>query len=147
MRAIVSFRASFSFLSNFFPSKIVFDGKMYPTVKHAFQAAKTELEEERNDIQRATTPTRAKRLGRKVALRSDWEEVKMDIMLNLLREKFSDPWFRKKLLKTGTIFLIEGNNWGDQFWGCIFENGEWIGENHLGRLLMQVRAEINKGEC
>jgi hypothetical protein len=56
-----------------------------------------------------------------------------------LRMKFSDPFLRKLLLNTGSSMLIEGNNYGDRFWGKVND----IGSNHLGELLMSVRADIS----
>ena len=79
---------------------------------------------------------RAKRLGR-VELRSDWEEVKIEVMREVLRCKFSqNPDLKAKLIATGDAELIEGNNWNDRFWGVC----RGVGQNHLGRLLMELRA-------
>lgn len=142
MSAITSFRGDYSFLSNFFLIEIVLDGERYPTVEHAFQAAKTLDKEQRRTILQAETPAKARRLGRKVALRPDWDQVKFDIMLDLLRQKFSQPDLRQRLLETGDAELIEGNAWGDRIWGCVLVEGQWVGENHLGKLLMKVRLEI-----
>jgi len=139
-KPITRFRGTWSFLSNFFPALIVLNGKTYPTVEHAYQAAKTVREEERVAIRQAPSPAQAKRLGQRVTLRPDWEQVKLGIMLDLLRRKFQDPALRRKLLSTGNAPLIEGNHWGDRFWGCVLEKGRWVGKNHLGRLLMRVRA-------
>ena len=83
-------------------------------------------------------PGKAKRLGRKVTLRPDWEQIKTYTMLLLLRIKFSDENLATKLLETGEQKLIEGNSWGDCFWGVC----DGVGENHLGKLLMQVREEL-----
>ena len=77
-------------------------------------------------------------MGRRLKLRSDWEEIKDSVMYTCLISKFQDPEMRKKLLGTGDAVLIEGNNHGDRYWGMV--NGE--GKNKLGRLLMQVRSEI-----
>ena len=75
-----------------------------------------------------------------VAAKAEWDRVKVGRMLILLRIKFVDHWLKDKLLATGDRKLIEGNWWGDRFWGAMMFNGEWDGENHLGRLLMQVRG-------
>jgi ribA/ribD-fused uncharacterized protein len=92
------------------------------------------------EIRSALTPGKAKRLGRKVTLRANWELIKIDVMLDLVRQKFQDPDLAWMLINTGDAELIEGNHWGDKFWGVC--NGE--GENHLGKILMQVRDEILK---
>ena len=81
----------------------------------------------------------AKRLGKRVELRPDWEDVKIDIMRQVLKSKFTqNPELKAKLIATGDAELIEGNNWNDRFWGVC--NGK--GQNHLGRLLMELRAEL-----
>jgi len=129
------------FLSNFYPAQVEFDGYLYPTVEHAFQAAKTLNPEVREEIRLAETPSEAKKLGRLLDLRPDWEEVKLDVMHSLLFEKFSIPFLRKRLLETGDRTLVEGNTWGDTYWGVHRTQGE----NHLGRLLMQVREELRDG--
>jgi N-glycosidase YbiA len=147
MTAIISsFNEERFFLSNFFSCKIIFDGETYPTVEHAFQAAKTLDKEQRRNIQQTDSPRQAKRLGREVTLRQDWEQIKFEIMLGFLKQKFSQPDLRQQLLETGDAELIEGNTWGDKVWGAVQVNGQWVGENRLGELLMQVRAEIASGE-
>jgi predicted NAD-dependent protein-ADP-ribosyltransferase YbiA (DUF1768 family) len=89
------------------------DGRNYPTVEHAFQASKTSNPEEQEEIRLAVTPTIAKRLGRKVRLRPNWEVEKLDVMEALLKIKFRDPQLAGKLKDTGTAFLVEGNYWGE----------------------------------
>jgi ribA/ribD-fused uncharacterized protein len=144
MTTISDFHGDNFFLSNFFPCQVIFQGETYPTVEHAFQAAKTLDQEQRQSILQAATTAQAKELGRNVTMRQDWEQIKFDIMLELLKQKFSRVDLRKSLLKTGDAELIEGNTWGDEVWGCVLINNKWIGKNHLGKLLMQVRADIQK---
>lgn len=147
---ISKFDGEYAFLSNFYPSPFVFkegeDEFVAKTVEHYFQYAKTPSMEEGIWILNAATPGEAKRLGRKSYLRKDWEEVKEDVMLFALREKFSNPELRKKLLATGDATLIEGNYWHDNYWGvCTCENcvsNGIVGRNRLGTLLMKVREEI-----
>lgn len=126
----------YSFLSNFFEVDILFDGLVYPSVEQAFQAAKTDDRAERFEIM-STTPSLAKKRGRKVQLRENWEEVKFAIMEMLVREKFSRGRLRKRLLDTKNHELIEGNLWGDTFWGMC--NG--VGDNNLGKILMKIRDD------
>lgn len=145
MQPITNFRGTYEFLSNFAHSPLVYEGETYPTVEHAFQAAKTFDPEERAKVRMAASPGSAKRLGRRVTLRIDWETVKYDIMLALLRQKFNDSVLCEKLLATGDAELIEGNTWGDRTWGCVEVKGKWVGKNRLGHLLMQVRAELRTG--
>lgn len=138
------FRDEHTFLSNFHPSPVVMDGMAYRTVEHAYQAAKTRDKQERKRIQAEHCAANTKTLGRKVSLRPDWEDVKLDTMLSLLRKKFMIPDLRSKLLATGDRHLEEGNWWGDVFWGVDSRSGE--GENWLGVLLMQVREEVREQE-
>ena len=138
------FEGKYDFLSNFYEHPIQYNGIVYPTNEHFFQAMKSLKEEERKMIAAAPTPGKAKRLGRAVTLRSDWETIKYDIMLMGLRLKFCDKDLREKLRATGDEYLIEGNWWHDNTWGdCSCERCKTIrGRNELGRLLMQVRNEI-----
>lgn len=139
---ISKFNGDFDFLSNFFSSPIRYEGMVYPTVEHAFQAAKTMDMAKRREIAGLPTPGAAKRAGRQVTLRPDWEEVKVDIMETLLREKFSNPHLNFCLRITDGHFLEEGNNWHDNFWGvCHCERCGGNGRNQLGKLLMKIRAE------
>lgn len=140
---ILGFRGEFAFLSNFFESNIIYEGICYPTVEHAFQAAKSTDDTERQKIADCGNPSQAKKLGRRVQLRVDWEQVKLGIMRELLILKFANPVLREKLLATGKLEIIELNNWGDCYWGAIqLKSGQRVGENHLGKLLTEIRAEI-----
>lgn len=133
---IASFDGRHAYLSNFFETPVTIDGITYPTNENAFQALKCpERAREFVDL----TPGQAKRLGRRVALRPDWDDVRLDVMYALNKQKFSEnPALRERLLETGDRELIEGNTWRDTFWGVC--NG--AGENHLGRILMRIRQEI-----
>ena len=138
------FDGEYAFLSNFYEHPIQYQGIVYPTNEHFFQAMKSLKEDERKIIAAAITPGKAKRLGRAITLRPDWELVKYDMMLLGLRLKFCDKELREKLRKTGTEELIEGNYWHDNIWGnCSCEKCHFIpGRNMLGQLLMQIRNEI-----
>jgi ribA/ribD-fused uncharacterized protein len=125
----------YSFLSNFFKS-----GRT--TVEHHYQAAKTDDPAWAAKIIAAPTPGQAKKLGRKAPMRPTWDDEKDTVMLVLLRLKFSNPELATRLLDTGNAELIEGNHWGDSYWGCTKKNGEWVGENKLGKLLMAIRQEL-----
>jgi ribA/ribD-fused uncharacterized protein len=142
---ISMFRGDHDFLSNFYPSVVTFDGADYPTIEHAFQAAKTFDYAQRRALANARTPSEAKRMGRRVKRRDDWFAVSLIIMEDLVRQKFTRyPDLRVALLGTGDVDLIEGNTWNDKFYGCIWDSkqGAWVGENHLGRILMKVRSEL-----
>jgi len=141
---IDSFRDKYRFLSNFYTAEVVFDGARYPSVEHAYQAAKTLNYDERDQIRVATTAGIAKKLGRKVTMRKDWEEIKLAVMRDLVWQKFErHPENARKLLDTGDATLIEGNWWGDKFWGVC--DGE--GENHLGKILMNIREDLRHQEA
>lgn len=137
---INSFTGPYRFLSNFWTVKLEYEGQRYPSVEHAFQAAKTLDLAARSRIAVLPTSAAAKRAGRTVALRDDWERVRVPIMEQLLRLKFDNPELRTKLLSTGDAVLIEGNTWGDTFWGVC----RGAGENRLGRLLMVIRDELRR---
>lgn len=142
MKIISSFSGEYAFLSNFFISPITHGRLKYMTVEHAFQASKTKDRVLRKRVAQISTPGKAKRYGRKLPLREDWEQVKIGVMRSLLRKKFRIPALRRLLLETGDAVLIEGNHWHDTFWGVC----QGQGENHLGKLLMEVRDEIRSGK-
>lgn len=123
MPVIDRFNGPHRFLSNFETAYVLLDGEPYWTVEHAYQAAKTLDKRERLWLAGLRTPGQAKRRGRKLALRPDWEQVKDTIMLDLLRQKFRQPQLRDALLATGDAELIEGNTWGDTYWGCVQRRG------------------------
>lgn len=127
------------FLSNFFRCEVWYGGNTYPSVEHAFQAAKTDDPIEKYNIRQAATPGQAKRLGRRATLRTDWEGAKLSVMETCLESKFQDKTLAKWLVETGDAELIEGNNWNDTFWGVC----KGVGENHLGKLLMLIRKRLN----
>lgn len=123
----------YRFLSNYYNCEVTFNGYTFMSSEAAFHAQKnSQFAKKFVNL----TPGEAKRLGRRVRLRSDWEEVKDDIMFNIVLEKFiQNPHIAKKLIGTGSCTLIEGNNWGDTYWGVC----DGKGENRLGEILMRVR--------
>jgi ribA/ribD-fused uncharacterized protein len=140
---IDDFRGEYRFLSNYHIVDVEYDGKVYPSTEHAYQAAKTLNEKEREKIRSLTTPKDAKKLGKIITMRTDWDSIKFEVMLELIRKKFDlkhHPELAKKLLDTKDAELIEGNWWNDTTWGVC--NG--IGKNWLGKILMQVRDELSK---
>lgn len=146
MEKIEKFDGQYAFLSNFYDSPLPTNGGevIYPTVEHYFQAMKTENPRERERIRLAPTPGKAKRLGRNVNLRADWEEVKQSVMKYALIKKFNNnPELKSLLLETGDAELVEGNDWHDNYWGnCSCAKCANIpGANHLGKLLMEIRED------
>jgi ribA/ribD-fused uncharacterized protein len=141
---INKFRDKYDFLSNFYPTKLNYEGVFYPCAENAFQAAKTLDPTEKQQFT-YLAPGKAKKAGGQLNLRHDWEDVKVDIMLEIVRAKFTqNALLHTWLLKTGEEGLIEGNDWHDNFWGiceCVNCGGK-MGKNTLGKILMQVRDEL-----
>jgi ribA/ribD-fused uncharacterized protein len=137
---IEHFDGVYKFLSNFEPAHVIYEGARYDTAEHAYQAAKTTDENLRKQFYAGKiSPSYAKRLGQKLPLRPDWEQIKLSVMHEIVRFKFThNPIMRQNLLATGNAELIEGNWWGDTFWGVC----KGVGENHLGKILMDVRTEL-----
>jgi ribA/ribD-fused uncharacterized protein len=132
------FHGEYRFLSNFWPARVMLGGQEYPSVEHAYQAAKSHSPAEREAIRTTASPGEAKRMGQRLACRrADWEEVKIEIMRDLVSQKFSGGPLLDLLLDTGDQELIEGNDWGDTFWGVCRDRGE----NHLGKILVAIREE------
>lgn len=148
---IDEFDGEHGFLSNFSPAVICFDGIWYPTVEHAYQAAKTLDFQQRWEISKLPTPGQTKRAGRRLDLRPDWERrvgdypVKHLIMHELVLQKFArNPRLRQQLVDTGFATLVEGNYWHDQYWGdcTCAQHRDTPGQNQLGAILMQVRNRL-----
>ena len=149
MHVVPKFDGDWFFLSNFYEAPIRFvladDMVVMPTGEHAFQAAKGnamldkggKLEYVRR-VADASTPAQAKYLGRSVKIDLDhWESVRVECMREIVFQKFlQNPELRSQLLKTGDAMLVEGNTWGDKFWG----RGDGKGYNKLGVILMEVRG-------
>lgn len=139
--SITSFRGEYAFLSNFYQAPVTYHGKRYANNEAAFQAQKTSCTKEQQKfcLPHLTDPVKAKSLGRKVILRPDWNAIKVQRMYEICMFKFfQHPELRDALLATGTSLLVEGNTWGDYFWGQV--NG--IGENQLGIILMDIREKL-----
>lgn len=139
-KEITSFKDDHFFLSNFYPCLIEHQGLVYPSVEHFYQAQKTTDFEKRKLFLQIPKPGLAKAEGRKLELRPDWEQVKLKVMEYGLKQKFNNPDLRNKLIALKEYTLVEGNNWGDIFWGFDVSKG---GENHLGQLLMGVRDSFD----
>lgn len=139
---IASFRAQYDFLSNFYNRPITYKGLIYDNNEAAFQAQKCITEEEKANFCNCS-PSKAKSRGRSVKLRSDWESIKIGVMEDVVYLKFTQhPDLAARLLATGETELVEGNTWGDCFWG--FDTRTQQGQNHLGKILMQVRSQLRQ---
>lgn len=151
-QVIDSFSGPYEMFSNFYPAYVYLDGVEFPTIEHAFQAGKSTEHFFRKIISSlpANKAGLAKKRGRAIKLREDWDKVKISLMHDLLCQKFKEEPFKSKLLNTRAFTLIEGNYWHDNIWGnCTCRKCKDIqGQNWLGRLLMEVRSElIEKGDC
>jgi hypothetical protein len=146
--AIKEFKGEHRFLSNFWKQEqsvafLIGSEEVeltFPTNEHFYQASKASTFDGLIYVKEAETPGQAKRRGRSVSHRKDWEEVKEAIMLAGLRVKFRNPSLRRRLVATWPRQLVEGNWWNDKFWGVCLKTNE--GENKLGELLMKVREEV-----
>jgi ribA/ribD-fused uncharacterized protein len=162
---ITEFSGEYRFLSNFYGRPVFYQHPdmqgaiWWQTAEHAFQASKTQLPTQVRWVLDAETPGLAKRLGQKLTLRDDWEQMKKRVMFGVLTAKFAPPAYMQdstlgaQLVATGRQILVEGNRWGDDYWGAVpagFDRGawqlplwgeqkDWAGHNYLGRLLMAVR--------
>ena len=153
---ISNFKGKYEFLSNFYTgpgSDVTINGIHYATTEHAFQAGKFVKRSLRRQVADCATPGDSKRfaraLARKVGNRSGWKEADISIywMLKCIRLKFTHPVLARKLVSTHPLNLIEGNTWGDAFWGMVRDkDGRWRGDNWLGKILTHVRAELIAGE-
>lgn len=133
---ILAFSGEHRFLSNFWSATVRMNGRDYPSVENAFQAAKSMNAAERARFERCSA-SEAKRMGRRVTLRPDWDAVKLAAMEHLLAQKFAAGSRLASMLEaTGERTLVEGNTWGDTFWGVC----KGKGANNLGILLMKIRA-------
>lgn len=141
MTMIKEFQGEYRWLSNFAPVEINYKGRVYPSVEHAYQSAKSD-----DDLWKAMCQDPAisagkiKRESRKVKLRTDWDKIKWFVMDECLAEKFRQEPYRSKLIATGDQLIQEGNTWGDTYWGVDLGTGE--GENNLGKIIMALRGSL-----
>lgn len=127
--------------SNFARFPIKLRGKKWPTSEHYFQAMKHSSISDRDEIRKAKTPSEASRQGRdrKKKLRRDWESVKVQIMREVIKAKFTQyPDICELLVSTDEAILIEHTD-NDNYWG---DGGDGKGRNMLGRLIMELRTEL-----
>lgn len=143
VKRIEQFRGQYFFLSNFYDTPVTYLGLTYQNNEAAFQSAKvigTKQEDQRQTFTHLA-PNEAKRKGRHVLLRPDWEKAKDQIMYEIVKDKFTNnPDLQEKLLATGNAILTEGNTWHDVYWG--YDTRQKRGQNKLGKILMRVRQEL-----
>lgn len=140
MKKILGFKGEYRFLSNFWPSPIFYKEKNWPTAEHAYQAMKSKNESDHWDIIiQAKTPYDAKKMGKNLPIRNDWNSIKEHVMYEIVYCKFSQNEILKKLLlNTKNSYIEETNHWGDTFWGVC----DGVGKNKLGNILMKIREEL-----
>lgn len=144
---IYQFQGDFRFLSNFYPSAMLVRNmgtakqQWVHTAEHFFQAYKTRDPREQQDILDLRSPGKAKKAGRLITLRDDWEDIKLTVMRTVIGAKFvQNADIRILLRKTHPYPLFEGNYWNDTFWGVDLKTGQ--GQNWLGKILMETREEL-----
>lgn len=148
---IKNFTGKYFFLSNFYNAYLMYEGDVYCSTEAAFQAAKTLDREQRIEIAKLS-PSDAKKAGRQLSLRADWEDTKDEVMYEVCLAKFTmndSLCLRERLLATGDEELVEGNTWHDNYWGdCKCEKCKHIkGRNQLGKTLMRIRDELKDEPC
>ena len=134
------FKEDYRWLSNFVPVEVEYEEMKYPSVEHAYQAAKSKDVTWREFCAMEESPGKVKRGSRRIEQRADWEQIRVEVMRNLLEQKFSQEPYKSLLLETGNTYLIEGNTWDDTFWGVDLRTGE--GYNVLGNLIMEIRRTL-----
>lgn len=145
MNKIDSFSGQFRWLSNFADCWVQLpDNELYPSVEHAYQAAKTLDPDLRRMIRELPSAGKAKKAGRDLEVRQDWNDtLRLDTMRELLMQKFYAEPYYFDLLDTGDALIVEGNSWHDNFFGsCRCEKCGDKGQNHLGKMIMEIRDKI-----
>lgn len=140
--AIRLFRGEYYFLSNFYPVQLEYRGLIFKDSEAAFQSMKALDSSVREEFV-PLSKGKAKQHGKVIKMRPDWEKIKIAVMYDVVRAKFTQSeYLKNKLLATGDAYLEEGNNHGDKTWGTV--NG--YGKNYLGKILMLVRKELSDNE-
>ena len=131
--------------SNFSAFVIMWKGNFCLTSEHAYHTEKFEDEDLKEAIRKTMSAHDSQKLSHehRDRYRKDWNEVKLGIMKEILREKVRQhPYILKKLIESGDRELIE-DSWRDDFWGW---GPNKDGANHLGKLWMEVREEVKSGK-
>ena len=140
---INEFKGKYYFLSNFYNAPIMYEGLLYQNNESAFQSAKvTDIEKRKQFCSK--DPSTAKKKGRNVTLRHDWEKIKANVGEMIFINSDNDPCGCNdkagRKLDTGDKELVEGNVWNDVYWGVCRGRGK----NMLGKILMKVRKELRE---
>lgn len=141
---ILQFTGEYRWLSNFSPVEVTYDGIIYPSVEHAYQAAKHQNNDDWIDFVLKNSAGEVKRASKTMKVDKTWKFYRTIVMLSLLNQKFKKEPYHTKLLETGDVLIQEGNTWGDKFWGVDLKTG--IGDNVLGKLIMGIRENLKSME-
>jgi len=137
------FMGTFRFMSNMHTCIITLRNRNYQSVEHFYQACKATNKADFELVANAKDPYEAKRLGRKIKCRNDWNDVKDDVMQAGIDAKFIiGTKLAQKLIDTYPYILEEGNGCGDRYWGVDYAGR---GYNKLGKMLMAKREELMEG--
>lgn len=136
---IKGFFGEYRWLSNYHICPIFYEGIEYTSSEAAYQSAKTTDEYARSLFSKMT-PSQSRKFGQEIKPRKDWDDIKIDVMYTVLKDKFTrNQDLKEKLLQTGNKILEETNWWNDTFWGVC----DGKGKSHLGNVIMKIRKEIN----
>lgn len=137
---IKQFRDEYRWLSNFAPVQIILNGIIYKSVEHAYMSAKSNDYEWKLFCKNTESAGDVKKASYSINLVGDWNQTKLNVMKECLKQKFSFEPYKTKLIQTGDEFIQEGNFWNDRFWGVCLKTGK--GENNLGKMIMDIRTEL-----
>lgn len=141
---IDKFKGEYEFLSNRFLCRFEWQGLEYGSAEAAYQASKCRDESERK-VFAYCSPDKAALKGRDIVPSPDWENARLSTMESIIRAKFEQhPILMRKLKETGNRLLINGNNKHETYWGIDLYS--WQGENHLGKIIMNIRDKEVENE-
>jgi ribA/ribD-fused uncharacterized protein len=142
---IKEFQGEYRWLSNFAPVNIPLGNKVFRSVEHAYMSMKSVDTEWKDFCASEHNAGAVKKASKKIQLRKEWNDrFRLIIMRDLLYIKFNKEPYKSKLLATGNQNIQEGNRWNDKFFGVCLKTG--YGENHLGRIIMQIRDKLQSEE-
>ena len=138
---IYEFKDEYDWLSNFSDVDVILDGITFKSVEHAYQSAKSEDKNWKNFCSDySNSAGKIKKESHSIIIKENWEDIRVSIMFSLLVQKFNTEPYKTKLIETGEVYIQEGNNWNDKFWGFCFKTN--YGKNNLGKLIMVVRNDL-----
>jgi len=141
---IKEFKGEFRWLSNFSEVHVILGGVKYPSVEHAYQSAKSEVESWKKFCAETPEAGKVKNASKGIIVISTWKRMNLGIMKELLIQKYNQEPYKSKLIDTGEEKIQEGNLWGDDFWGIDLKTG--TGKNILGQMIMEIRDELKEKE-